>query len=578
MLRGIFLIFLVFSNSWASKESSAEDYTQVCRELLDYIYKDTSLKNLSLSIERLNIKLALAYAREISAIDDSKVSLRKNDELRFLLLNTAKLNPNLHFYLDNTKAYSKFKRWSFLFNDEEKEFNFNELVYAWKKHQDKDSKSIFTEYDLKSIELITKVNQANIKDSQLLESLKKLSANLASSIKSLSDSDKKLPVKIKNLENQLDQIDEKINHNSKKIYQEHLDDYALYCNSKSMNQLMQTDSYICPFKLDDTKPISVDSIFSDIYSVLNKVGLDKINKPLKPIIPDPIPDPPKSIIIPTEYKNINYKGNYCRRSLDMVDTVVLHHTNTGYGETPQDINDSQVLQHEDDVSSGGFPDPWYMIAYNYLITSDGYNDQAKVQVNQGRPDIIRGAHAGGNIKVSSIDPKAKKELLKLDFQCGYNKNKTKDHSFSSRLTGTENYYKKQIKDGIVNANFTTVGVAVIGNYAPLKLGRRTNIGGYPAGQVRYPSKPIIEKTAKLICELKRDKYKNLVKISDHNFMKIQQDLQDGNSTSGTCCPGTVYKKMSDILNAVKKECPEISSDIKLDISPGTKVCSFLKKL
>lgn len=564
--------------SWAqSKPTVNSQYTPLCTDLLKYIYKDSALKNLDASLEKLNLKLAISYAKALGRIDKEKINLRNEEALKNLLLNTAKLNPSLGFYLDETKSYSRYKRWSFLYSDEELDYNFSDLTLAWHEYQKNNSDEFtLSDSDLKTLDLLSKMNQVNIDDPLLKEKLLALSNDLSSQIKEITKNTN-LESQISKLEARLKILNKEVNLKSQKIYHHYLDEYSKYCSENALSTIMLKESYVCPFYSDNSLDQDVDSILDDVYLVLDKIGINNISLPEKPVIEQPIP---KSVITPHEYQNINYQGNFCRRNTSMVDTVVLHHTTTGYEETADDINDSQIVQHENDVSASGSPDPWYMVAYNYLVTSQGYEakDESKVSVIQGRPDIIRGAHAGGNIYVKNVSSQAKKELLKFDFQCGYNSNGSNEHVIDKRLSNTENYFKNQIKQGIINANFTTVGVALVGNYAPYKLSSRNyNIGGY-VDEVRYPSSAVISKTAKLICELKKGAYKNLTKITDHNYIKIQKDISDGKSTSGTCCPGTLYKRMNDVLSAVKMECPDVASELKLDISPGTKVCSFLKKL
>ncbi len=92
----------------------------------------------------------------------------------------------------------------------------------------------------------------------------------------------------------------------------------------------------------------------------------------------------------------------------MVDTAVVHHSASDNKETPQDINDTQVVMHENERNSAGEPDPWYMIAYNYVIKSPYENEAGETKVYRGRPDKMKGAHAGAYVNLEQVDPQAKR--------------------------------------------------------------------------------------------------------------------------------------------------------------------------
>ncbi len=133
----------------------------------------------------------------------------------------------------------------------------------------------------------------------------------------------------------------------------------------------------------------------------------------------------------------------------------------------------------------------------------------------------------------------------------------------------------QIQAGYVSANITSVGVLVTGNYAPDILNGRPNPSGYPRNKApRYPGQQTLKATASLICKLRSGDYKNLKKITDHNWIKLKKAVADGASGAGTCCPGTVYKRMQALLDLVNEQCPQY--DFQLDISPKDKVCEFLR--
>ena len=101
---------------------------------------------------------------------------------------------------------------------------------------------------------------------------------------------------------------------------------------------------------------------------------------------------------PLEYikvRKVNYERNpdasYCKRPVDVVDTIVLHHSETPSSVTPERINDFHL-------DRGTAADPWLMIAYSYVLNTP-YPGESKPEMvmSEGRPLDIVGAHAGTNV-------------------------------------------------------------------------------------------------------------------------------------------------------------------------------------
>ena len=224
----------------------------------------------------------------------------------------------------------------------------------------------------------------------------------------------------------------------------------------------------------------------------------------------PEPDPLIEIRTPTLPRDAG--ATYCRRNTDVVDTIVFHHTQTRSGATVQDINEMQL-------DRGTADDPWLMIGYHYTINSPYAGATVPApSVNQGRPFDISGSHAGSDVfKPASAETK---RLMGLDgaMRCG---------TATGVLTEADDKFNDA---GNVKANYNTVAIAVIGNYA-----KRTseNTGGYPANRPRYPSVATIEIAGKLACELQR-KYPRLKEIKWHNYYK------------STDCPGLVKDRIPQI--------------------------------
>src|SRR4051812_26581845 len=84
----------------------------------------------------------------------------------------------------------------------------------------------------------------------------------------------------------------------------------------------------------------------------------------------------------------NPKATYCLRPTDIIDTIVIHHTEGLPTRDPAEVND----YHANRQSQG---EPWYMVAYSFLVNSPyvGESD-VRPRVTEGRPIEIVGAHAG----------------------------------------------------------------------------------------------------------------------------------------------------------------------------------------
>ncbi len=223
----------------------------------------------------------------------------------------------------------------------------------------------------------------------------------------------------------------------------------------------------------------------------------------------PAPEPLIEIRTPTLARDSG--ASYCRRNTEVVDTIVFHHTQTPSTSTVQNINTLHL-------DRGSAADPWLMIGYHYTINSPyaGGTVPSPV-VNQGRPFNLAGSHAGTNAyKPAGAETR---RLMALDgaMRCG-------------RATGPLTEASDKFRDGLVKANYNTVAIALIGNYA-----KRTteNPGGWRANSPRYPSASTIEMAGKLACELQRQ-HPRLTTIKWHSFY------------NATDCPGLVKDRIPQI--------------------------------
>ncbi len=220
-------------------------------------------------------------------------------------------------------------------------------------------------------------------------------------------------------------------------------------------------------------------------------------------------------------QNVNYRkdenAEFCYRPPEIVDTIVLHHSNTSPSVTAYELNDMHI-----DRSSEG--KPWYMIGYSFVVNSayPGFQQPPTV-VSAGRPLNIVGAHAGTNIYVPMS--RAQSQAIKDGkVTCG---KKGETFAFNSKL----------VEGNKISANVSTIGVVVVGNYAPYS--KRTNPTGFRPGHAIVPSEGTKDAIARTICQLQKQ-YPRMKSIKWHSYYH------------STDCPGTVKDAISDIISRAKR--------------------------
>lgn len=211
----------------------------------------------------------------------------------------------------------------------------------------------------------------------------------------------------------------------------------------------------------------------------------------------------------------NKKASFCKRPIDMIDTIVVHHTESPTTSTALEINRMHL-------GRGSAADPWYMVAYSYLINSP-YSGQTKPLplVSEGRPLDIVGAHAGTRAFVE-MDEEQSKYWQDGKIVCG-------------KEDGDFEVDPNQISNGLIKANVTTIGIVLMGNYAPFS---RDNVGGYRRSKPLYPTTSTLDMIARLSCQLQK-KHPRMKKLRWHNFY------------NQTTCPGTVEEFIPQIIDMAK---------------------------
>lgn len=207
----------------------------------------------------------------------------------------------------------------------------------------------------------------------------------------------------------------------------------------------------------------------------------------------------------------NAKASYCLRPLEMIDTIVFHHSSGPSTTSPESINEMHL-------NRGSASDPWYMIAYSYVVNTAYPGDSAPSPVvTEGRPLDIVGAHAGSQAFVTMTE-EHQKFWDEGKIVCG-----RPDEGFSVD--------PKQLNNGKIKANVTTIGVVVPGNYEKFHPSR--NPGGWTSRKPRYPTKSTQEMLAKLSCQLQK-KHPRMKYLKWHNYY---------NSTD---CPGNIKDYVDEI--------------------------------
>jgi hypothetical protein len=587
--RKIFLFILSYSlmfNSYGAVNN------QDCQDVLNWIYKELTLNNLDKSVERLNKKLQASFLYALKNSENSNLKLKDNPELVSLFESLQKIDPDFESYLEDHNPYRKYKSWSWWWwnSVDTEDYSYKEITQKWIDFQKKNSQLFYDmpndlkldEWDITTSDILDKVQATNIVNPEQKEKFQALASQYNKNLQELiKPKGQNIFGQILETKKDVDDIHKVMGELIKEIYNNNIDEFESLCAESDLLNLLSKDSLVC--NINDVPGSDLSNTLSlklkDLSDVVNSDFINTIQKPTLPIIT--VPEELEPEIKPHDYDNVNYAGSFCLREENIVDTAVIHHTATSNDFSPQDINDTQVVAHENDVNSNGDPDPWYMIAYNYAITSD-YNSN-NATVHQGRPDKMKGAHAGGYVNVDQLDPVVQNLVKDYNFICGYNRDQDSEHIIDERDKATEKKYKKELKEGFISANMTSVGVAVIGNYMPDLIrthnGYSPNPSGYPSnGPVRYPTDDALKKVGQLICKLKKEKYPNLRKITDHNFIKIKKALADGTATNGTCCPGSVYYRMQKIKELAMEACNFKNNEFVLDISPKVNICRGLKDI
>lgn len=226
--------------------------------------------------------------------------------------------------------------------------------------------------------------------------------------------------------------------------------------------------------------------------------------------------PVELVEIAKENYQRNGHASYCKRPMEMVDTIVFHHSETPTTTTPVEINEMHL-------NRGTPTDPWLMVAYSYQVNTPYAGNMNPIpKITEGRPLGIVGAHAGSAAFVP-MNVEQKKMWDDGQIACGVE-------------GGNFSIDPKQLNQrGHIKANVTTIGVVVIGNYAPFS---RANPNGFRRTAPRNPTKATLDMLARLSCQLQK-KYPRMKNLRWHNFYHT------------TTCPGTIKDNVPAIRTLAK---------------------------
>jgi hypothetical protein len=214
---------------------------------------------------------------------------------------------------------------------------------------------------------------------------------------------------------------------------------------------------------------------------------------------------------------INQKAGFCLRPLEMMDTIVIHHSETPVTDTPEIINQMHL-------GRGTPEEPWHMVAYHYVINSPYAGDGLPIpQISEGRPLHYVGAHAGAQAFVK-MNPEQKKLWDEGKIKCG-----KKGEAFS--------VHPGHVQGENIKANVTTVGVVVIGNYALLSP---INPDGYTKEKPHIASENTLDMVARLSCQLQK------------SFPRIKNIMWHAHYNKEKFCPGDLKDSINKIKSITKR--------------------------
>lgn len=555
-------------------------YGETCQQLLNWIYKELTVKNLEKSIERTNKKLLASML--ITIQNNKSIKLKNHPELLTLWKSMKELDPEFEGYLKENKPYKKFRSYGFftqlfggLTYESVNSLSYFDAVKSWS-----DLQTEHPEY-FKDLPRELKIDKWDLVTSKLVEDAGKLKyegddketvlsniTKLSNRLKRLSfDHSERLALEvddINEIKTNLEQLQNGIVSKMKDIYKRNKDEFAHICSEDDFDKLItqNPENYVCPIEQSPSDSLSL--IQDNLISLANIIpDIDSLNLVYKPEVPvlasedDGVQNNQSEVAklcpIEIDYMKVEQPredATYNMRSNAMVDTIVIHHTGTG---TNLKTNAESI--HRGHIDNTTDNDAWYMIGYNYLVSLGGNGSSIKKPaIITGRDSSFRGAHAGGNTLPLSID---QLENLLNTYQYFNCKEQLDKNPMNTNKIKTKNICQEKPEqrvvsrgyncgalasniaslqeDGSISGNMTSIGVAIIGNFAhhSSKSFMGVDIANATTLNVSQVKSSLVPKLVKLINALKKD-YPNITKIVPHSYFKK------------TLCPGTVANILKDV--------------------------------
>ncbi len=479
-----------------------------CQTLLDWMYRDLTIKNFEVSYERAFNKLLLGI---MTAHNNSRRSFGVNSDMTEIFQALKRIEPEYKKYISpNLTVWLS----SFSSSSTTSELNsFSDVFAKWQTLQSNspelfnglDKSYYLDDWDQFTIKNLLNINQMKVSSPELKERLSNLQDNLnLTSTNSLNGRQ----VNFQNLKTQINTAQKKLVEDLNMGAVQVLDNFSDICTSEEINLLITQGQYACPVLRDED--------FSDLNLQLKSIE-DMLTK--SKLLNE---ETPKELI---PINRIDYeqstdpRSTYCTRPSEMLRMLVIHHTATEEEMSPTEINQMHL---ENRTNSG---EPWKMVGYNYMVSSsfDGATPR-NPKVFQGREDTVKGAHAGGySAPLSSYETDF---YEKLNIQCGNEEVGMKTGSALDQLDSS----------GGISGNLISLGIAIIGNFSPFKFELIDGVFvpiNPDSEPYDSPSNQQIDATARLACDLQK-KHKNLKTIVPHSYFKI------------TDCPGSLIKYLNQI--------------------------------
>ena len=509
-LSKLLLITLLIIQVDVSSSSSYEN--DKCNELVKIIYRDITLSNLDKSYSQLINKILLGI---LHAHRKTKNDLSVNQEYTSIMEKLANIDSDFeNMMIENLTVLQT----SFINRKSPKspeDVPLHDIVKEWDSFQ-QSNPDIFNDFD-KSYQ----IGEWDLLTSKLIDQ----STNLISNSKEITIKVSELREAINTTKNNIltaQNIDfNSLKNNAKEMHKDLIKslqvemetaqgNYDYLCSEDKLSLLFE-EKYMCPI-------IDTNQTFKDTNQKLNLLS-KQINNAVN------FNDPPTksslvNIVEKTYSTNPSKNATFCKRSDNIVNTIVIHHTGTIKSKSASKINSEHL-------ENGTKDDPWYMIGYNYLISekTDGGTESNPVVI-RGRPSNYKGAHAGDYTERLSNEQVRFYESQTI--QCGNPQTNFTDEPASDSIDP---------KKGGISGNLISQGIAIIGEYSSKKY-KWNGISYVPINinspdKIQAPSDKVIDLTARLSCQLQKEN-PNITRLVPHVYFKK------------TRCPGVILNYMNQI--------------------------------